>query len=89
MYKAHIPTEQYGFVEVEAETPEEIFAKYLEVARLFQEGDGINDREWSSIRNRCYKEISKEDWELVLEKGSRQQKWFINQIKLAQKNGRN
>lgn len=84
-YKAHIPTEQYGFMEVEADDLQEIVAEYARVQKAIGSHEGLNAKDWAQLRNRCFtnKEITMDDWETVQEKGDADQKKFINELKLA------
>ena len=78
----HIPTEEYGFVEieVEADSIEGALAKYSEAAQARGGGEGLNVREWAEVRDNFLNndgEIDLEIWERM----SKLQRWFINEIK--------
>ena len=80
--KLHIPTEQYGFAEVELEntTPGDIKKMYNDVKIEFQhEGEGHNLQEWAKVRRQYLNsgEISIDDYN----KCNKLQRWFINEVK--------
>lgn len=50
MNKLHIPTEQYGFVEVEFDgTPEESLSEYRRLSKSATGGAGLDTREFNTI----------------------------------------
>lgn len=54
MYKLHIPTEQYGFVEVEVDVPlEDLKLTYNEIKRQFDTNtQGIDQKAWNKALDR-------------------------------------
>lgn len=50
-YKAHIPTEEYGFVEVESDDLVELRDEYAKVWSMFiGKNGGLNQLEWAKFR---------------------------------------
>lgn len=78
-YKAHIPTEQYGFIEVEGDDRDEVVQEYFHIAGIFKDREGHNTREWARVRRDYLNEgkIEIED----LEKCNKSQRFFINEVK--------
>ena len=80
--KLHIPTEEYGFVEVEvdAESIEDAVSKYSVALSARGGGEGLKVHEWAQVRDNYLNtggEIDLETWERM----SKAQRWFINEIK--------
>lgn len=46
MIKIHVPVEEYGFVEADAETADEARTLYSEVKEMFKHGEGLGHKEW-------------------------------------------
>ena len=86
--KIHIPTMEYGFIEVEYETDEveEMVSTHDELKALLEK-EGHNQTDWARIRNKYVLEniIEVEDFEGC----SRSKKYFINQAKLVHKSKNN
>ena len=40
-YTAHVPVEQYGFIEVEADSAEDVITEYRSIKRRYEGGAGI------------------------------------------------
>jgi hypothetical protein len=78
--KLHIPTEQYGFVEVEYEGDDPV-TEYWSIANMVKETEGYNVTEWAKIRNNYMKtgEIHPD----LIQGASRAQKHWINETKNA------
>ena len=53
-HKLHIPTEQYGFVEVEFEASSEDFVAqtYRDIAAAFKPKSGLSDKDYNSFIDR-------------------------------------
>lgn len=53
-YKVHIPTEQYGFVEVEfeQETGRSVADVYTEVASMFKPQEGLSPKDFNTALDR-------------------------------------
>lgn len=81
MYKLHVPTGDYAFIEKECETLEEAFEEHENIRVAFSEKEGLKPNEWSKVRNKYVNtgEIEIEEMESL----GKAQKWFINQCKLA------
>ena len=77
-YKAHIPTEEYGFLEIEGDNFEEVWTEYDRVTAI-RDKDGWNQLDWAKIRDRYLAtgEITPEDTEGC----NRWQRLVINEIK--------
>jgi len=75
--KLHIPTEEYGFVEVdvEVENIDEAIALYP------RDKGGLNTPEWARVRDTFVNkgEINDEDFEKL----NKAQKWFIMQLQTS------
>lgn len=80
-FKAHVPTEEYGFIEVEADTFDEVMDGYRKTKIEFSDQEGLNQNEWARVRNHLYHQgvIEPEDYERL----SKIQRHVINQMKLA------
>ena len=86
-YKAHIPTEQYGFIEIEGDNRDAVISQYRAVSAVFKDLDnftpreGHNIRDWARIRNTYAKTntITPDD----LEGCNYSQRNFINELKLV------
>ena len=79
MYKLHIPTEQYGFVEVEVEHLEDLESTYVSVKRQFDNRDGLDAKNWRRALD-LYLSTNKliaDDYDQM----SRSQKTLIQEIK--------
>lgn len=75
--KYHIPTEQYGFVEVEGEV--ESIGEAVTNYEQAQSNEGLPPHQWAKVRDHYVNtgEIDEETFNEL----SRAQRWFINEIK--------
>jgi len=64
-YKAHIPTEEYGFVEIETNNLQDLYNEYADVKAHFSDKVGLNTQKWAQVRDKYITlgEISPEDHE--------------------------
>jgi len=78
--KIHIPTEQYGFVELDVSgSPEEISEAYNDVKSVFNASDGLDPKEWRGLLDR-YLETGTMDSNLYSEM-SPAQRYVVQEIK--------
>lgn len=78
-YKAHVPVEQYGFIEVESQNLDEVVDEYNRLKTVFEAKDGLNQLDWARVRNK-YITTGEIDVE-VFEQLSRFQRSIINEVK--------
>ena len=86
-YKAHIPTEEYGFIEAENDDIEELLKDYKFVRESYFSKMGYNQVEWARIRDKvANNEMTDADEYMDMLRGANsQQRYFLNQIKLINK----
>jgi hypothetical protein len=80
--KVHIPTMEYGFIEIENDVNNEEAAIELhdKVVGLVQ-ATGLNQKDWKKTRDTMLK--TGEFDPNISDQLSRAQRWFINELKLA------
>jgi hypothetical protein len=79
-YLAHVPVEQYGFIEVQDETVEDVITAYKAVQEAWKGGTGLPAREFCTFMDTYLstgKPGSIDDWAVMDEK----QKFVINEVK--------
>ena len=78
-YTAHIPSEQYGFIEIEGENRDDVIQEYFAIKSIFEDREGHNQNEWAKIRRNFLNtgELSVEDFENC----NKAQRYFINEVK--------
>jgi len=82
-YKAHVPVEQYGFIEIIGEDRDDIIGEYLSVKQAFSEDAGLSTVEWTKLRNSYLKTGTISGDPGDLEKLSKAQRYWVNETKNA------
>jgi hypothetical protein len=79
MIKIHIPTEQYGYCEIDCETLEEAKDRYLEAKYIFTEKEGLDDKNWRRVLDRYLSEntMSPDEYDQM----SNEQRRTVQEIK--------
>ena len=79
MYKVHIPTMEYGFIEVSCETIEEALAEHDTIQNMVKEKDGLSASEWKKVRMTMLN--TSECDPNIIEQMSKAQRYWINETK--------
>ena len=83
MNRIRIPTTQYGFLEFEFEgTPEQAVEEHNRILLLYNGGFGLEHKDWNAVVDRMLSKgdiESSDTWAAL----SKEQMWFINEIKKA------
>ena len=79
-YKIHIPTEQYGFIEIDCDNLVEAKLEYDNAKKIFdgEKVEGMNQLEWAKFRKKFLSEntYSSEEYEQL----SPIQRWWVKEL---------
>lgn len=74
-YKAHVPVEEYGYIEAEAETLEQIVNEYRDIKKATLKTGGMNIKAFSDFRKKVLtgEQIEPEEYESL---SAIQKSWY-------------
>ena len=86
MIKIHVPTEQYGYIEIECDTLVEAKVEYENAKKTFagEQIQGMDKNTWAKFRDKLMVDCQYTGDEL--DKMSPVQKWFVHQFENGMKN---
>lgn len=78
-----IPTVQYGYIELELEyeTPEDAIVDFTRLSKMYEDGIGMSATEWKKTREHMLNTGECDPNEM--ERMSKAQRYFINELKLT------
>lgn len=81
-YEIHVPTEQYGFITARIEgNAHDAIEKYTELKEAW-DSEGLPHKEWNAFIDAYLNKGSMNpDMQEQLERCSKAQRWFINEVK--------